>query len=179
MEAFKNIAIGFGVGIILILLLYFFWYTPSLKKEYDRGRADCEKQIDTVIIKGKDSVAYRDTSFHVSKPVNEIKDKDSLITLADKFDTTWISHKDTIGSHVEVNVTLKKDSSGKFTSRNSLIEWFQNLTHKDYEHTPDTVIVHVPHTVEVTVKEVNWLITGIAYVSGVISATILYFLAKK
>ena len=178
METFKNIAIGFGIGIIGILLLYFFWYTPSLKKEYDRGKADCEKLIDTVLIPGKPFVVYRDTSFHINKPIAEVKDKDSILTLGDKFDSTWISGKDTIGSHVEVAITLKKDSTGHFTNRNSLIEWFQKLTHKDYEHPTDTLVIHTPKIVEVTVTEVNWLITGIAYLTGIASAAVLFFLAK-
>jgi len=179
METFKNISIGFGIGIIGILLLYFFWFTPQMKSSYDKGRADCEKLIDTVLIPGKPYIEYRDTSFHVNKPPEVVKDEDSILTVTSKFDTTWISNKDTIGSHTDVKIEMTKNGSGKYDTRNTIANWFQNLTHKDYEHTPDTVKITIPKIVEVPVVTVNWLITGIAYVSGVISATILYFLAKK
>ena len=141
----KEAAIGFGIGILLILALYFFWHKPELKKEYERGLAACLSGIDTVLVPGKDSIIYRDTSFHSTQPVT-VYPSDSLITLKSKFDSTFVSGKDTIDIKSSVGIELKRDST---LWKETLAEWVTRIIHKDFTEAPDTIKIYVMEEKEV------------------------------
>jgi hypothetical protein len=169
-------SIGFLVAGILFVVFYFLVYKPELESEFKRGLAKCEKDTDTLYLPGKDSVVYRDTSFSVNKPV-QVKDDDSSLTLTTSFDTTFVSGKDTIINNSEVKISIKK-KEGKWNVENQIAEWLSKYGHKDFMQAPDTIKIYFPKYIEVPIKETNWLITGIAYVAGVVTSLVLFLIAN-
>lgn len=171
----KNILISIGVISLVIAAFYFFVWTPALESEYKRGLSQCEADTDTTYLLGKTKIIYRDTSFATTQPVSA-EETDSSLTLTTSFDTTFVSGKDTIETKAEVNIEVKKEN-GNWNVKNPIAEWLTKIKHKDFEQQPDTVKIYFPKYIETVVEETNWLITGIAYVSGVISAILIFLLA--
>jgi hypothetical protein len=182
METLKDIAIGFGVAVLLSLAIYFFYIVPENKKTetkideaYKKGLADCFKKVDTVYIKGKDSVSYRDTSFTATEPAT-IGQTDSSLTIISSFDTSYVSGKDSIYFQATAIIDVKKDGD-KWDTHNTLSRWFSRIEHKDYERI-DTVKITVPVFYETVVKETDWLWTGLAYIGGTVITLILFLIGK-
>lgn len=175
MNKLKNILIGTGIVGLLIAAFYFFVWTPTLESEYKRGLAQCEADTDTTFLPGKDSLIYRDTSFAVDKPVI-FEETDSLLTLTTSFDTTFVSGKDTIENRAEVKIEIKKEND-KWNIEDLSAQWDVELKHMDFIQAEDTLKIYYPKYIETVTKETNWLVSGIAYVAGVISAILIFFLA--
>ncbi len=176
MKEFSKYLIWFLIAAAIVVAFYFFVWKPTLESEFKRGLTQCEKDTDTLYLPGKDSIVYRDTSFSANKPVL-VKDDDSLLTLTTSFDTTFVSGKDTISNRAEVKIAVKKEN-GIWDILKPVADWIENYTHKDFVQQPDTIKIYFPKYVEIPVKETNWLIAGLAYVGGVITAIIIFFLAN-
>lgn len=167
----KNLFIGFGSGIIIILALYFFEYKPALQKEYKRGLAECLKDTDTIKVPGKPFIDYRDTSFHKTKPAVTIE-SDSLLNITSNFDTVFVSGKDTLTTKSKIKIRVIK-KQGAWDIINPIAEWLQDFSHKDYQQLPDTITIYTPKYIDVSIKETNWLITGLSYILGIVTAWLL------
>lgn len=154
---------------------YFFIYKPALQSEYKRGLEQCRADTDTLYSPGKDSVVYRDTSFSAIKPVIA-EETDSLLSLATSFDTTVVFDKDSISISSDVKINI--DNIENILSRKLTASWLTKITHKDFQKAPDTLKVFYPRYIETIKKETNWMLTGIAYVAGVLSAIAIFFLAR-
>lgn len=176
MKEAKYILTGLGVGILLLLALYFFWHIPEVDKSYKRGLEQCTKEIDTVYLPGKDSVVYRDTTIYIPRPA-KIEDKDSSFTITSSDSTMFISGKDTIISKPSVNIAVEK-KGGKLITENLQANWTEKIQHKDFEQQPDTIKIKVPEFIPVVEKETNWLISGIAYIAGILTALTTILVAK-
>jgi hypothetical protein len=182
MDNVKQIAIGFGVGILLILGLYLFIYLPDTKDAYNRGKAECERDIDTVRIPGKPEIVYRDTTIiNMISPVEVTETDSGNINLYSSIDTSIVSGKDTISIQVtnsqELNLSeLIESEQGKI--KGILAKWFMKVEHKDYVSPTDTIKIFTPKYVTEVKVETNWLITTIAYVAGLVSAIIIFFSTK-
>jgi len=172
----KNILISIGIVGLLIAAFYFFIWIPNLEKEYKRGLSQYEADTDTTYLPGKTKIIYRDTSFVSTQSVSA-EETDSLLTLTSSFDTTFVSGKDTIETKSEVNIEIKKEE-GTWNIKNPITEWLTEIKHKDFEQQPDTVKIYFPKYIEIVVKETNWLISGIAYIAGVISAITIFLFAN-
>ena len=173
----KNTLICLLILILLGVGFYHLLYLPSLKNEYQRGWNDCAVQKDTVLLPGKPIIENRDTSFAVQKPIIREKTqnnstKDSINVLTSIFDTTMVSGNDTISTHALVSIKIDEHNNA------SIADWIMKIKHADYIPSPDTMKIYVPKLIEKIVTETNWLVNGIAYVAGVITATILFFLGK-
>jgi hypothetical protein len=176
MKELSKYLLGFLIAGILIVIFYFVIYQPALESEYKRGLSQCEKDTDTLYVPGKDSIVYRDTSFSTNKPV-QIKDNDSLLTFTTSFDTSFVSGKDTITNKAEIKIKVKKEND-KWDLKNVFSKWFMNYEHKDFTQQPDTMKIYFPKYIEIPIKETNWLITSIAYASGVLSAIVIFLIAR-
>lgn len=166
----KDIAIGFGAGILLILALYFFYHLPevnsSYKKGYDEGFKIATLLTDTVYIPGEPlpPIIVRDT-VEVERPTT-VTEGDSSIHLFSSFDSTFVSNKDSIELYVAVRMDIKKDSVG-LNLQDIITHWFMRYTHFDHQQSPDTVKVLYPYYVE---KEVPFLESStFAYILGAIA----------
>lgn len=168
--------IGFGVGILLLLALYFFWHIPEVDKSYKRGLEQCTKEIDTVYIPGKDSVEYRDTTIYIEKPVL-VFESDTTLTLKTENQNTFLSGKDTITTKTEVSININR-TDGEWDLSNVDAKWFETIDHKDFIQTPDTIKIIVPKYIEIIETKTNWLVSGITYIAGAISAIAIFIVAK-
>lgn len=177
----KNAAIGFGIGICLILALYFFYHLPALNKEHERGLNECLAGRDTVEIPGKDSIIYRDTSFTHAAPVI-IEKKDSIITVKSKFDSSFVSGKDSISFKSAVEIKIHSDSikNQDGSIPGVIAKWLMEIRHKDWAASPDTIkiIKYKDKFIERSVEwyasaGFAWIISGIAYIG-----TVLAFILK-
>lgn len=162
MEKIKFVFIGIAAGIIGIICLYFFYFIPEKNDAFEKGKQSCEKQIDTVTIPGKTIIKYRDTSFHHSSPVI-VQEKDSSINYSTKFDSSFVSFKDSIYFKAEVQIIkgLKNDIRSI---------WDVHIKHRNFQKLPDTVKIYTPKYIKETKIETNWMISFIAYVCGILSA---------
>ena len=168
--------IGFGIGTLLLLALYFFWHVPEIDKSYKRGLNQCAKDTDTLYIPGKDSIIYRDKIIIVEKPV-EVENNDTSLVLTAKNDTSFVSGKDTITTKTKVDISVKK-KDGEWDLSGVKARWIEKIEHKDFTQTPDTVKITVPKYIEIIKTETNWLVSGITYIAGVLSAIAIFFMAK-
>jgi hypothetical protein len=177
----KNIAIGFGVGVLLALAIFFFYIVPQGKKieekisaAYSKGLAECVAQTDTIIIPGKPIIEYRDTSFHSTpKPAKHEVVKDKL-EIVDSDRAEWISGKDEININTTVKTTVEL-FDGKYRPASEILtEFFYDIDHKDFEVQADTVKIQVPKFIKEVQLETNWMLITLAYVGGAITAILIW-----
>lgn len=171
----KDGALGFGMGLLFILGLYFFYFLPEKNKAFDEGYKKglelCEAETDT----SPPVIEYRDTSFSSKQPV-EVEESDTSLTLITSDDTSFISGKDSLKIQSTVVINLEK-KNGKWNAEIPAADWFHRIEHRDYEIQPDTIIIKQPKFVEIIKEEVNWLITGLAYLGGILTAIGIFVMA--
>lgn len=177
MKNFISGLIGFGIGMVVLVLFYYFQHLPAIDESYKKGLSECTQDTDTLYLPGKDMIVYRDTSFHKTTPVEIKEETDSSFTIYSLCDTCFVSGKDTICATERVDITMQRINN-KWDIENSFAEWFSTFEHRDFVETPDTVEIFTPKYIEKIVTETDWLMTGIAYVGGVISAILIFFTAK-
>ena len=154
---------GIVIGIIIIAFLYFFYHVPEVKKAYNNGLAQCARDTDTIIVHAPPFIEYRDTSFHAQKPLQTHTDS-SGETLSTEFDTLYVSGKDTINVRAKVSIFDK------------VADWFVDIKHRDFMQLPDTIKIYTPKYITKVETETNWLISGIMYVLGLLSAITIFLL---
>jgi len=160
----KEILITAAIAIILFFCFYFFIHNPSLQSEYKKGVADCSKNPEYVY--GDTVTVYRDTT-HTLSAVSKIKkvphadstSQPNFWTVA-TFDTSLTSYGDNIRI-VESNL-IKGDS---------LLRYF-DIQHV-HKETFRVDTLKIPYPVEIVVKEIDWLISGITFVLGIITTFII------
>jgi hypothetical protein len=152
-----------GILILIPIALHFFYYSPEIEKSFKEGKEQCEKDTDSIYIKGDTVIQYVDRFITLTKR--------EVITIGDTtttdFDTTFVSGKDTISIGAVVSIV------------DNVAEWFMDIEHKDAETMRiDTVKTYYPKYIETVVEKTDWFKITIAYVAGVASAVILFFVAQ-
>ena len=171
----KNGLIGFGIGALLLIGFYLFIHIPEKEESYKRGLEQCQKDTDTVVVHGKPTIEYRDTSFASVEPVESLE-TDSLLTFNTSFDTTTVSGKDTIGVKAETKIEIKKEN-GFWNLVTPLAFWDVEIVHKDFEQLPDTVKIYTPKYIETVVEKINWKANLFSFGAGIIVAILIFWLA--
>ena len=135
--------LSFAVGILLCFLIVYLFRPFDCRKEPPT-------QQDTLYVKGKDSLMYKDRFYTIYKesPAEHILD-----TIKTSLDTVFVSFKDTLEIHAEVSII---DSTGT---------WGINLTHKDASiirvdtlYLPKMIEVKPPGTVFDDIKYISFFI---------------------
>lgn len=167
------ILVGFAIGTITYLLIYFFYIVPDLKETIDELYPDASVGIVDTVIKTIPVIKYRDTSLTSREEVGVNENASSgLTTFVTSFDSTIVSGKDTLEIVPTVKIEFSDSMSNDFY-RSITAEWFVRLIHKDYQQIPDTIKIRYPEYIDRVEKEINWMVTGIAFVSAIIMSIIL------
>lgn len=161
----KDYLVGFSIAVIAALILFFFYIVPERDKmerkieaSYQKGYDDCYNDIDTVFIPGDTVEVITEKKIFIEKPAI-VEKKDSISLVASSVDTTIALNKHDIRVQATVGITCKENYD-------PIAEWFINLTHKDYDPLPDTVIVKVPKLINIVEKETNWFYIFLSFITG-------------
>ena len=171
----KNVLVGFGFGVLLLIGFYLFIHIPEKEESYKRGLEQCQKDTDTVVVHGKPTIEYRDTSFASIESVESFE-TDTLLTLNTSFDTTTVSGKDTIGIKTNTRVEVKKEG-GTWDLSNPLAFWELEIEHKDFEQLPDTIKIYTPKYIETVIEEIDWKANMFSFIGGIILTILTFWLA--
>lgn len=176
MKNLKETLLSIGILIVVLIGLYYLFYIPQLRNEYQRGLQQFHRDTDTVFIPGKDSIIYKEATFKKDKPV-VIEEKDSLYLISTSFDTSFVSGKDTIGTRTNVLIEINK-VKGLPVRNNIISKWLMRITHSDYVEKPDTLKIFLPKYINTEIEKISWWSIGMGYVTGILTAVLIFFLAK-
>lgn len=162
----KNYLVGFSIAVIAAVAIFFFYIVPEKKRvaerieaAYQKGYDDCYKDIDTVFLPSEPKIIIQEKEVFIEKPAEIVKIEDSIKVIASSVDTTVQLSKHDIRVEATVGITCEK-------GLDPIAEWFINLTHKDYDPLPDTILVKVPKLVKEIEYETNWFYIFLSFISG-------------
>lgn len=179
----RNYTVGFSIAAILALAIFFFYIVPERKKveekieaAYQKGLNEAVANTDTVLIPGKPIIEYRDTSYSSNNPVN-VEKNDTTFYLITSADSTFISGKDEIGVQSTVSIDIEIKDGKPLLDLVPDASWFFRIRHKDFEQTPDTVVIEVPKFIKEVQLEDNWMLITLSYIGGALTALLLFLIS--